>query len=237
MGSTPSLLTTLWRTSRPDASGHPSAHVDSSQPSWGGKGTDDVVQGGEDKKSASVPYPPSSPTPRQGNPRKEEVREIRLFPKRTQQGFELCVVASWRPQEMLRARIWRPTAGGTDFPGAETHLPRGGQKHAMEEISSPGGSGLRKGKNSGNRRRNGAVSVSWGPPCLPRATPSRLLCFVASLLLVFPSSPSSVCIPTPFFFFSSSSCLQSQKTSLRPANRRLPVLNHFVSSGLIFFQN
>lgn len=40
-----------------------------------------------------------------------------------------------------------------------------------------------------------------------------------------------------FFFFCSSSCLQSQKTSLRPANRRLPVLNHFVSSGLIFFQN
>ena len=124
MGSTPSLLTTLWRTSRPDASGHPSARVDSSQPSWGGKGTDDVVQGGEDKQSASIPYPASSPTPRQGNPRKE-VREIRLFPKRTQQGFELCLVASWRPQEMLRARVWRP-------PAEPTFLGRKLASHAVD---------------------------------------------------------------------------------------------------------
>ena len=88
--------------------------------------------------------------------------------------------------------------GGTDFPGAETRLPRSGQRHA-KEIRSPAGSGLRKGENSGSRHRNAAVSVSWGPPCLPGATPSHLLCLVASLLLVCPSSPSSVYIPTPFF--------------------------------------
>lgn len=81
------------------------------------------------------------------------------------------------------------------------------------------------------------VSVSWGPPCLPGATPSHLLCFVASLLLVCPSSLSPVSTPIPFFFFfCSSSGLQSQKRTLHPANRQLPVLNHFVSSGLIFFK-
>ena len=49
--------------------------VDSSQPSWGGKGADDLVQGGGDKESASVPCPP--PPHHQENPRKE-LSEIHL---------------------------------------------------------------------------------------------------------------------------------------------------------------
>ena len=134
------------------------------------------------------------------------------------------------------------TASGTDFAGAETRLPRGGQKHAREEIRSPRDGGLRTRENFGSRSRNAVVSVSWGPPCLPGATPSNLFCCVASSLLVCPFTtsclPPQSLLPSFFFFFfcSSSSSLQSQKRTLRPANRQLPVFHHFVSLGLICFK-
>ena len=97
------------------------------------------------------------------------------------------------------------TASGTDFAGAETRLPRGGQKHAREEIRSPRDGGLRTRENSGSRSRNAVVSVSWGPPCLPGATPSNLFCCVASSLLVCPFTtsclPPQSLLPSFFFFF------------------------------------
>lgn len=98
------------------------------------------------------------------------------------------------------------TVSGTDLAGAETCLPRGGQKHARGAIGSPREGGPRKREDSGSGSRNAVVNVSWGPARLPGATPSCLPCRVASSPLVCPSSPSCLppqsLLPSFFFFFS-----------------------------------
>lgn len=133
------------------------------------------------------------------------------------------------------------TVSGTDLAGAETRLPRGGQKHARGAIGSPREGGPRKREDSGSGSRNAVVSVSWGPARLPGATPSRLPCRVASSPLVCPFSPS--CLPPQsllpsffFFFIHPPPGLQSQKRTLHPAPRQLPVFHHSVCLGLMFFK-
>lgn len=142
----------------PDASGHPSAgvagSVDSSQPSWGGKGADELVQGGEDKSQ-------HSPLPLNRQEIPEELRENHSSSKELGQGFVAVHRGLLELQEMLRARTG--DCQRTDLAGAETRLPRGGQKHARGAIGSPREGGPRKREDSGSGSRNAVVSVSWGP--------------------------------------------------------------------------
>lgn len=139
---------------------------------------------------------------------------------------------------MLRARIWRLSAG-------PTLLERKLASHAVdksmhgERSEAPG----RVGRGNARIPVAGAETlwlVSPGVlPAFPVACPLPCSILTPGLPLLSLLSPSSVSPPLLFFLFffvHPPPSLQSQKRTLHPATRQLPVFHHSVCLGLMFFK-